>query len=256
MTSLASATMVERREHPLLLTAGIRQIEGRSLSAFPEGTLMARAAAALADVCARQLRRMPAGTPLLALCGPGNNGGDALLAAMLLADRGWRVAAITLLPDEPTADDARRVRQAWRDQGRSVSAAQELPSLLIDRPLVIDGLFGIGLTRALPPAAGLIAQQLAQARAWVVAVDVPSGLDADRGCIVGPPGSLAIRADITVTMIADKPGLHTGDGCMLAGQVTVADTKRFRANNSYRRWVTAFCFKDRTRDKHRCCRSA
>jgi hydroxyethylthiazole kinase-like uncharacterized protein yjeF len=166
---------------------------------------------------------MPAGTPVLALCGPGNNGGDALLAAMLLADRGWRVAAITLLPDEPTADDARRVRQAWRDQGRSISAADELPSLLIDRPLVIDGLFGIGLTRALPPAAGLIAQQLAQARAWVVAVDVPSGLDADRGRIVGPPGSLAIRADVTVTMIADKPGLHTGDGCMLAGQVTVAD---------------------------------
>jgi hydroxyethylthiazole kinase-like uncharacterized protein yjeF len=223
MTDPVSATTLERREHPLLLTAGIRQIEGRGLSAFPEGTLMARAAAALADVCARQLRRMPAGTPVLALCGPGNNGGDALLAAMLLADRGWRVAAITLLPDEPTADDARRVRQAWRDQGRSISAADELPSLLIDRPLVIDGLFGIGLTRALPPAAGLIAQQLARARAWVVAVDVPSGLDADRGCIVGRPGSLAIRADVTVTMIADKPGLHTGDGCMLAGQVTVAD---------------------------------
>jgi hydroxyethylthiazole kinase-like uncharacterized protein yjeF len=223
MTDPASDTTIERRDHPLLLSTGIRQIEGRSLSALPEGALMARAAAALADVCARQLRRLPAGTPVLAICGPGNNGGDALLAAMRLADRGWRVAAITLLPDEPTADDARRIWRAWRDQGRSMSAAGELPSLLIDRPLVIDGLFGIGLSRALPPAASLIAQQLARARAWVVAVDVPSGLDADRGCIVGPPGSFAIRADVTVTMIADKPGLHTGDGCMLAGQVIVAD---------------------------------
>jgi hydroxyethylthiazole kinase-like uncharacterized protein yjeF len=57
----------------------------------------------------------------------------------------------------------------------------------------------------------------------VVAVDVPSGLDADRGSIVGPPGSLAVRADLTVTMIADKPGLHTGQGCVLVGRVLVAD---------------------------------
>jgi len=223
MTDPASATKIERRDHVLLLKTGIRQIEERSLTALPQGTLMARAAAALADVCARQLRRLPAGTPVLALCGPGNNGGDALLAAMLLADRGWRVAAITLLSDEPSGVDARRIRQAWCDRGWSMSAAGDLPLLLVDCPLVIDGLFGIGLTRALPAAAGLIAQQLARSPAWVVAVDVPSGLDADRGCIVGPPGSFAIRADVTVTMIADKPGLHTGDACLLAGQVIVAD---------------------------------
>ena len=62
MTDPASDTTIERRDHPLLLSTGIRQIEGRSLSALPEGTLMARAAAALADVCARQLRRLPAVT--------------------------------------------------------------------------------------------------------------------------------------------------------------------------------------------------
>jgi hydroxyethylthiazole kinase-like uncharacterized protein yjeF len=223
MTEPASATTAEHRDHVLLLSAGIRQVEGQCLTALPEGTLMARAAAALADVCAKRLRRLPAGTPVLALCGPGNNGGDALLAAMLLADRGWRVVAITLLPDEPTADDARRVWRAWRDRGLPMSAAGELPSLLVDCPLVIDGLFGIGLTRALPPAASLIAQQLARASVCVVAVDVPSGLDADRGSIVGPPGSLAVQADVTVTMIADKPGLHTGAGCVLAGEVIVAD---------------------------------
>jgi hydroxyethylthiazole kinase-like uncharacterized protein yjeF len=223
MPDPASATTANRRDHFLLLSAGIRRIEEQFLAALPEGTLMGRAAAALADVCASQLRRLPAGTPVLALCGPGNNGGDALLAAMLLADRGWRVVAITLLSDEPTADDARRVWRAWREQGLPMSAADELPSLLVDCPLVIDGLFGIGLTRALPPAASLIAQQLARASVRVVAVDVPSGLDADRGSIVGPPGSLALRADVTVTMIADKPGLHTGAGCVLAGEVIVAD---------------------------------
>ena len=118
MPDPASATIAERRDHVLLLSAGIRQIEGQCLATLPNGTLMGRAAAALADVCASQLRRLPAGTPVLALCGPGNNGGDALLAAMLLADRGWRVVAITLLSDEPTADDARWSGAAWRNACR------------------------------------------------------------------------------------------------------------------------------------------
>ena len=220
MTDRKSANTAD---HELLLSTGIRRVEAHYLGALPDGTLMARAALALADACAVLLRRLPAGTPVLALCGPGNNGGDALLAALLLADRGWRVVAISLLDGEPAADDARRIWQQWRDRGLSMSAPAALPGLLVDRPLVIDGLFGIGLSRALPPAASLIAQQLAHASVSVVAVDVPSGLDADRGSIVGPPGSLAVRADLTVTMIADKPGLHTGAGCVLAGEVIVAD---------------------------------
>jgi len=80
--------------------------------------------------------------------------------------------------------------------------------------LVTGAASGIGLA---------IAQRLASEGASVVAVDVPSGLDADRVSIVGPPGSQAVRADLTVTMIADKPGLHTGEGCILAGEVLVAD---------------------------------
>jgi len=222
MTDRDSASAADLH-HALLLSAGIRRVEAHYLDALPVGALMARAALALADACAGQLRRLPAGTPVLALCGPGNNGGDALLAALLLADRGWRAVAISLFGGEPAADDARRIWQQWRDRGLSMSSPDALPALLLERPLVIDGLFGIGLTRALPPAASLIAQQLALAPVSVVAVDVPSGLDADRGSIVGPPGSQAVRADLTVTMIADKPGLHTGEGCILAGEVRVAD---------------------------------
>ena len=223
MTDTAAATTAEPCGPVLLLSDALRQIEARYLTALPDGTLMARAASALAESCAVLLRRLPAGTPVLALCGPGNNGGDALLAAMQLADRGWRVNAISLLANQPTAADARFIWQQWLDRGLPMSAPGNLPLLLLDRPLVLDGLFGIGLTRALPPAANLIAQQLARARVSVVAVDVPSGLDADRGSIVGPPGSVAVRADLTVTMIADKPGLHTGAGCALAGKVIVAD---------------------------------
>jgi ADP-dependent NAD(P)H-hydrate dehydratase / NAD(P)H-hydrate epimerase len=205
MTERDSASAADHH-HALLLSAEIRRVEARYLAALPAGTLMAR--------------------------GPGNNGGDALLAALLLADRGWRVLAITLLGGEPAADDARRIWQQWRDRGLSMSPPEALPALLVDRPLVIDGLFGIGLSRALPPAASLIAQQLAGAPVSVVAVDVPSGLDADRGSIVGPPGSQAVRADLTVTMIADKPGLHTGQGCVLAGKVLVADLALPRLDQS------------------------
>jgi len=209
--------------HPLLTGSAIRALEARALAATPEGTLMARAAGAVADACATLLRAAPAGTPVLALVGPGNNGGDALLAALMLVERGWAVDALALSPEPPTAPDARRARAAWDASGRPLHAPDALEALLAGAPLVIDGLFGIGLVRPLSAAASAIAARLALAGVRVVAVDVPSGLDADRGAVVGGPSGTAIRADLTVTMIADKPGLHTGAGATHAGQVRVAE---------------------------------
>jgi hydroxyethylthiazole kinase-like uncharacterized protein yjeF len=209
--------------HPLLTCSAIRSLEARALAATPPGTLMDRAAEAVAAACATLLRAMPARTPVLALAGPGNNGGDALLAALKLAERGWAVRALALAPGEPAADDARRVWRAWHARGLALAAPDALDALLADAPLVIDGLFGIGLARPLEGAAESIAQRLAERGATVVAVDVPSGLDADRGAVVGGPGEVAVRAAVTVTMIADKPGLRTGAGATHAGRVIVAD---------------------------------
>jgi len=209
--------------HPLLTCSAIRSLEAGGLAATAEGTLMARAAGAVADACAALLRTLPARTPVLALVGPGNNGGDALLAALLLADRGWAVRALALSADSPAATDAARVHLAWQARGGTLAAPDEIDALLAAAPLVIDGLFGIGLARPLPPAAVALAAAVAAHRVPVVAVDVPSGLDADRGGIVGGHGEIAIRADVTVTLIADKPGLRTGDGPGHAGRVIVAD---------------------------------
>lgn len=210
-------------EHPLLTTSAIRALEARGLAATPEGTLMVRAAEALADACATLLRALPARTPVLALVGPGNNGGDALLAAMRLSARGWAVRALALDPRRPSAADAARVHDAWGASGRPLHGPEALEPLLAERPLLIDGLFGIGLARPLPDAAVTIALRIAERALPVVAVDVPSGLDADRGAVVGGPGAVALRADLTVTMLADKPGLRTGAGAALAGRVVVED---------------------------------
>jgi hydroxyethylthiazole kinase-like uncharacterized protein yjeF len=210
-------------DHRLLDTAAIRAIEARGLAATEPGALMTRAAEAVAQVCAALLRGLPAGTPVLAIAGPGNNGGDALLAAMMLADRGWAVRGLALSASEPLADDAHRVWLQWHARGLPLAAPQALDALLADSPLVIDGMFGIGLSRPLPGDATAIALQLAAAPVTVVAIDVPSGIDADRGCVAGATGDVAVRAAVTVTMIADKPGLHTGAGCDHAGRVLVAD---------------------------------
>lgn len=213
----------DRPSHPLMTTAALRALEAEAIAAAPPGALMARAAAAVADSCAALLRGLAQGTPVLAIAGPGNNGGDALLAALLLAERGWAVRGLALTRAEPTASDARRVWRRWHEQGFVLAEPASLEALLAEGPLVIDGMFGIGLSRALPADADAIARRLARAPIRVVAVDVPSGLDADRGCIAGGPEATAVRADVTVTMIADKPGLRTGMGCELAGRIVLAD---------------------------------
>jgi hydroxyethylthiazole kinase-like uncharacterized protein yjeF len=210
---------------PLLMTDDIRAIEARGLAATSPGELMSRAATALAQVCARHLRRMPAGTPVLALVGPGNNGGDALCAAAWLHTRGWSVQAIALKAGPPAADDAQRAWARWNALGHIWLTLNQLePWLQTRQPcmtLVIDGLFGIGLQRPLEGPARTLVDTLHRFATHVIAADVPSGIDAETGAIVGPPGSVAVHAAATVTFIADKPGLHTGAGRVHAGAVTV-----------------------------------
>jgi ADP-dependent NAD(P)H-hydrate dehydratase / NAD(P)H-hydrate epimerase len=217
----------------LYLTQRIRAIERDALAATGEGELISRAATAVADACARLLRDLPPRTPVLALVGPGNNGGDALLAAQRLSKRGWAVSAVALHSTQPVARDAARVWQGWRADGRVMEIPSQLDALLRARPLVIDGLFGLGLTRPLSGDAADIVRRVRAAGVPVVAVDVPSGLDPDRGCIVGDGASIdgldpavdapvAMQANVTVTLLCDKPGLHTGAGSALSGKVSVA----------------------------------
>ncbi|HZH07724.1 MAG TPA: NAD(P)H-hydrate dehydratase, partial [Lautropia sp.] len=168
------------------------------------------------------LRAMPPDTAVLLLVGPGNNGGDALQAGRLLARAGFDVrasAVASLISAPPRAPDAAAAWAAWRDDGMSLLALED-EAVWPRQALVVDGLFGIGLTRGLPSSIAPLLDWIARSRAAVLAIDVPSGINADTGEAV--EGGRVVRADVTVTMIADKPGLHTGLGLVSAGRVVVA----------------------------------
>jgi len=208
--------------------AAIRRIEAAWLRDTAPGELMAAAGAAVADEAVRRLRALPPATGVLLLVGPGNNGGDALVAGRLLRRRGFSVQAVgvdPILAAPPAATDARRAWQAWHDAGCRLLAIADAAAL-IDAPLpplVVDGLFGIGLTRPLAPDLVPLIEAIRRRRACVVAIDVPSGLDADTGSPIGGDQAVGpIPATATVTMIADKPGLHTGSGATVSGSVQVA----------------------------------
>jgi hydroxyethylthiazole kinase-like uncharacterized protein yjeF len=206
--------------------AAVRAAEQALMDLVPDGTLMGRAATGLASICADLLRAAPGyvyGARVVVLAGRGDNGGDALYAGALLARRGAAVTAIaagsTVHPGGAAA-----LRQAGGrvsdDTGDAAVGPMAHPITGAD--LIVDGLLGIGGHGGLrEPFAGLAAgAELArQAGATVVAVDLPSGIDADTGAVEGP----AVRADVTVTFGAIKPGLLIDPGAGHAGAVELVD---------------------------------
>ena len=196
----------------LLRTAAIRRLEARHL-ATAQPPLMEQAGLAAADLACEIVGEARA--RILILAGPGNNGGDAYVCAKHLKARGHAITLCSSAPGQALPDDAAHARQAWQDAGGQVLAA--LPDVL-DHTLVIDGLFGIGLSR---PVEGLAAEwitRINQAHCPVLALDIPSGLDADSGAVLGP----CVRATHTLTFLAAKPGLYMQNGRDHAGIVECA----------------------------------
>ena len=225
--------------------ATIRRLEGRWLDETEPGELMACAGAAVARVAMAMWKNLPAHAPVILLVGPGNNGGDALVAGRILRRAGlavWAAGMPGLDTTPPEAEDARAAWEAWRADGQVIHGFEQVADWLWpdgdapddeqddddgDAPpaepaLIIDGLFGIGLARPLAGRVAELVRLVNRARVPVLAIDVPSGLDADRGAPVGDAEAPVIQARQTVTMIADKPGLHTGAGLRHAGRVWVA----------------------------------
>ncbi|KDB06729.1 NAD(P)H-hydrate epimerase [Burkholderia sp. lig30] len=205
--------------HPiaLLRVADLRAVETGAAASLPPHTLMGRAGAAAARWLCERLANDH--RPVWFAVGPGNNGGDALVAAAGLQQLG--VATQAWMPVTVKPDDAQWALGVARAAGVPISA--EPPASLDGYAWVVDGLFGIGLARPLDGAYAAMAERIAaraRAAGRVLALDVPSGLDSDNGAAVG--AGAAVAATHTLTFLAAKPGLYMGDGRDLAGDVDVA----------------------------------
>jgi len=187
----------------------VRTAEAALMARLPDGTLMQRAAAGLATVCAELLPGVY-GSRVVVLAGSGDNGGDALYAGARLARRGAAVRAV-LTGDRVHQEGLAALRRA----GGLVADAAAIDSA----DLVIDGLLGIGGRGALREPYALLAARTAESGALVVACDVPSGVDASTGEVEGA----AVRADVTVTFGTYKPGLLIDPGASHCGVVQLVD---------------------------------
>lgn len=187
----------------------VRTAERELMARLPEGTLMQRAAAGLAAACADLLGKVY-GARVVLLVGSGDNGGDALYAGARLARRGAGVAAVLLSPDRAHQGGLRALLAA----GGRVDDV----SVVGRADLVVDGITGIGGRGGLRPDAVAALWAVSDA-VPVVAVDLPSGVSADTGEVVGE----AVRADATVTFGAYKPALLIDPAAEYAGALRLVD---------------------------------
>lgn len=198
---------------PLYLTAQIRAIEQAHQAATPDSSLMERAGLAAATL-ARELLA-DGKSSILVLAGPGNNGGDAFVAARHLLQWWHRVDVVFTGQADKLPPDAKAAHDAWLQSGGKIATA--IPDKAFD--LVIDGLFGIGLSREIDEQHAMLISTVNAIRTTTLALDIPSGLAADSGRVLGS----CIRADHTLTFIGLKPGLFTLDGPDMAGEIHLAD---------------------------------
>lgn len=192
----------------------VRAAERELMARVPEGALMRRAAAGLAVVCADMLGKVY-GSRVVLLVGSGDNGGDALYAGARLARRGAGVSAVLLSPERVHAGGL----AAFRAAGGRVAAGEGVDGVLRSAALVVDGIVGIGGKGGLRHPAPELVDFVRELGTPVVACDLPSGVDADSGVVVGD----AVRADVTVTFGAYKPGLLIDPGREYAGVVRLVD---------------------------------
>lgn len=192
---------------PILTAAAMRAAEEAAFArGVPQAELMERAGAAVA----REVVRFATGRPVLVLAGPGNNGGDAYVVARHAKAAGLDVVVAASGAPKPGAAAAMHAR--WDGETTSLYAARA-------RPVLVDGLFGTGLTRPLERSLGAIFGELCRAAAFRIAIDIPSGLDTDTGADLGcPPGT-----DVTVALGALKPAHLLDEGLARCGHVLLPD---------------------------------
>jgi NAD(P)H-hydrate epimerase len=175
----------------------------------PRTMLMENAGASVA----RAIVKRWSTRPVTILCGPGNNGGDGFVTARHLVEAGWTVRLALLGPRDHLKGEARHHADRW-----SGAIEPLMPAALEGAELVVDAIFGAGLSRVLDGPAAEVLATVARKELQVVAIDVPSGVMGDTGESLG-----AIAAVLTVTFFRKKPGHLLLPGRLLCGDVVVTD---------------------------------
>jgi hydroxyethylthiazole kinase-like uncharacterized protein yjeF len=200
---------------PILTAAKMREAEARAIAAgTAETVLMERAGRTLAEA----VRLYIGPRPTLVLCGPGNNGGDGYVAARYLKEAGYAVR-VAMLAD-PSQEAAKWARDGWRGPTEAFEDCQSAP-------IIIDCLFGTGLSRGLETSVAERLKLLVDQALIAVACDVPSGIAADDGELLSPIGGY----DLTVTFGALKPSHRLMPAMGVMGRVVLADIGIAAAGN-------------------------
>jgi NAD(P)H-hydrate epimerase len=237
------------RPLPLYDADAVRAIESRAraLAGGDDFVLMQRAGAA---AWRELLAQWPQARRIAVACGPGNNGGDGYVLARHALESGREARVAQCQP--PRADAARRACAEFVEAGGRIEPD---PSALAASDVVVDALFGIGLARAPEGVAAAWIEAINASGAPVLAIDVPSGVDADRGSAPG----VAVGATRTLECLAPKPGLRTGAALDHAGALSLASlgtpSSAFADIEPAAEWLDAVCLGDflpqRRRDSHK-----
>lgn len=210
---------------PEAVTSGeMKRIDRLAIEQYliPGLILMEHAGKAVADVLCREY---PGAKKILVLCGKGNNGGDGFVAARHLVNRGLEVLVWLCADPGALNPDPRSHFRILEKMGIPVreigSGKGEIPwgEMASSADVVVDALFGIGIRSDLSGFFRDLVNGTNRSGKKILAVDIPSGLDADTGKIMGA----SIRADLTVTLAAPKKGLYLNDGPSAAGKIFTAD---------------------------------
>jgi len=193
--------------HELLTTTQMAAADAMAVSSgIPSLTLMENAGRAVAQAITARFKPCP----VTVLCGPGNNGGDGFVVARLLYEEGF---SVRLAHDGNAKGDADLMAAKWSGEIEALT-----PDALRGAKLVVDGLFGAGLSRPLEGAAAQVVEALNDLP--VVAIDIPSGISGDTG---QPLGAVYVTAALTVTFFRKKPGHLLMPGRALCGELVLAD---------------------------------
>jgi NAD(P)H-hydrate epimerase len=210
----------------LIVTAAQMQaLDRRTIeeASVPGTTLMERAGAGVVARLEQQISSLR-GKAITVFCGKGNNGGDGFVVARLLHKKRAKVRVFTLAPAKDLSRDAASMyRQLVRTAGKTVvkpfSSASQIQTILGDSHVIVDALLGTGLAAPVTGQYADAIESINQARRLTVAVDLPSGIHADTGAVLGQ----AVKADLTVTFGLPKLGLFQNQGIDHAGRVEIVD---------------------------------